>query len=137
MSKTKAFRVVNGRIHFKCYSCEVKRMVAVPSAVRRRTIRCHKCGEITRCALNRRMTIRDQQSGKIFMLTSDGREIIVDLFDISLYGVGLDVPAKDLSKISVGKEVQFRCSWNPRLLGHKRFVIKSIKGRRVGAQRTR
>ena len=137
MSRSKAFRVVNGRIHFKCYSCDSKRMVTVPYSVIRRTIRCQKCGEITRCTLNRRITLRDQQRGKILMRTADGREMTVDLADISLNGVGLDVSAGDLPKIKVGKEIKFRCTWNPRLLGQGRYVIKSIKGRRVGLKRQR
>jgi hypothetical protein len=137
MSRNKAFRVVKGRVHFKCYSCESKRMVAVPYTVLRRTIRCQKCGEITRCTLNRRITLRDQQRGKILMKTADGREMTVDLADVSLNGVGLDVSAGDLPKIKVGKEIQFRCTWNPRLLGQGRYVIRSIKGRRVGLKRRR
>lgn len=137
MAKTKTFRVVEGRIHFKCHSCDGKRMVAVPQHVRNRSFRCQKCGELTRCILNRRLDQREQQLGKVLVSTADGAELEADLADISLYGVGFDVPLKGVKKISVGKEVKFRCAWNPRLLSNGRYVVTSVKGQRVGAKMRR
>lgn len=137
MAKTKTFRVVNGRIHFKCYSCGSKRMVAVPPHVRTRSFRCHKCRELTRCVLNRRLDQREQQLGKVLVTTVDGAELECDLADISLYGVGFDAPIRGIRKISVGKELKFRCPWNPRLLSRGRYIVTSIQGRRVGAKMRR
>ena len=134
MAKTKTFRVVDGRIHFKCYSCGGKRMVAVPQHVRNRSFRCQKCGELTRCILNRRLDQREQQLGKVLVTTPDDTELEADLADISLYGVGFDIPLRVAKKISVGKEVKFRCPWNPRLLSRGQYIVTSIKGRRVGAK---
>lgn len=134
MAKTVVFRVENGRMRFKCFACEKKRMVAVPPNVRQRSIRCHNCKEITRCSFNRRLDLREQQLGKVLLTTREGREIAVDLLDISPKGVGFDVAARDIKKIAVGREVKFRCNWNPRLFTRGRYVVKSIKGRRVGAQ---
>ena len=135
MSKTKIFRVVNGRVHFKCHSCLGKRMVAIPPGVRRRSIRCQKCGEITSCNFNRRLVRREQQRGKVLLSLSNNIIVEVDLYDISNNGIGFDVAARDIRNIAVGAEVQFRCTWNSKLFARGRYVIRSIKGRRIGAQR--
>lgn len=135
MAKTRTFRVVDGRIHFKCHACQGKRMVAIAYEVRRRSLRCHKCGEITHANFNRRLIQREQQQGKVLMSTGDGTYVEVDLFDISQNGIGFDVTVRDIRKISVGKEVQFRCTWNSKLFSQGRYVVRSIKGRRIGAQR--
>ncbi|MGB3223351.1 MAG: hypothetical protein WBB23_11170 [Desulforhopalus sp.] len=110
-------------------------MVSIPPEVRKRSIRCHRCGEITRCDFNRRLIQREQQKGRILMTTSEGWDIEVDLYDISVNGIGFDVAPRDIRKISVGREVRFRCTWNPRLVNQGRYVVRSIKGRRIGAQR--
>jgi hypothetical protein len=135
MAKTQTFRVVGGRIHFKCHACQGKRMVAIPSHVRRKSIRCHKCGEITHADFNRRLLQREQQRGKVLMFPGDGDYVEVDLYDLSPHGVGFDIAIRDIRKISVGKEIQFRCTWNSKLFNQGRYIIRSIKGRRVGAQR--
>ncbi len=136
MAKTKTFRVVGGRIHFKCHACQNRRMVAVPPGVRKRSIRCNKCGEITRCDFNRREIPREQQRGKVLMSISDSSYIEVDLYDISLNGIGFDISIRDVRRISVGNEIQFRCTWNSKLFSQGRYIVRSIKGRRIGAQRS-
>ena len=135
MSKTQIFRVVSGRIHFKCHACQAKRMVTIPPEVRQRSIRCQKCGELTRASFNRRVALREQQRGKVLVSTGNSSNLEVDLYDISLYGIGFDVAPRDIRKMAVGAEVQFRCTWNPRLLSQGRYIVRSIKGRRIGAQR--
>jgi hypothetical protein len=135
MVKTETFRVVGGRVHFKCHACQGKRMVTIPLNVRRRSIRCPKCGEITHANFNRRLIQREQQRGKALMYTGDGKYIEVDLFDISLDGVGFDVAIRDVRKISVGNEIQFRCTWNSQLFSQGRYIVRSINGQKVGAQR--
>lgn len=134
MPKTKIVRVINGRFHFCCAECKAKRMIAVPAGVRKRSFRCHKCKEVTRCVLNRRVYNREQQLGKVLMKNSDGSEIEVYLADISRYGIGFDAKFNDLRRIAVGKSITFTCPWNPSLLDSGRFIVKSIKGQRVGAE---
>lgn len=134
MPKTRTFRLVDSRLQFKCPLCKAKRMVTVPGTVRRRSIRCHKCKELTRCVLNRRVIQREQQYGKVMLTTSDGFEFEVDLFDISINGVGFELPYRSFGKVKIGREIQFRCSWNPGLLKGSRFIVKSINGSRVGAE---
>lgn len=129
--------MINGRALFKCPTCKYKRMYAIPPAVRTRTLRCFKCGESTRCIFNRRALAREQQSGRVLLLCNDGREIEVDIFDISGDGVGFEVPIRDIMKIEIGGQVNFKCQWNPLLFGQKRYIIRSIKEQRVGAERVK
>ncbi|EKD40002.1 MAG: hypothetical protein ACD_75C00208G0002 [uncultured bacterium] len=135
MAKLRTFRVVNGRVLFKCHACQGKRMITVAPGVRTRSMHCAQCGEITRCMLNRRQLEREQQSGRILLLTGDGRQIEVDLVDISRDGVGIDVSTRDIMKIALGRDLLLKCPWNPQLLGQGRYVVKSIRGQRVGAER--
>ena len=134
MGKSKSFRVGNGRMLFKCHLCQSKRMIAVAPGVRTRSLRCSKCGESTRCTFNRRQEQREQQSGTVLAQTSDGRELMVDLFDISLKGVGFDLSSSDINKITIGRDVQFKCAWNPLLFSQGRYVVRSITGQRVGVE---
>ena len=137
MAKTKMVQVVNGRMHFKCHACQAKRMVSIPPGIRRRSFRCHKCGETTHCNFNRRRALREQQRGVVQLTTNEGKTFNVNLFDISLYGVGFDVSFRDKHKLSVGSEIKFRCPWNPRLLSQGRYQITSLNGLRAGAQKRR
>ncbi|WP_136806851.1 hypothetical protein [Desulfosediminicola flagellatus] len=69
------------------------------------------------------------------MITNQGKEIEIDLHDVSMDGLGFDLPISAARALRVQQEVQFKCSWNPRLLGSSRFVVRSIQGRRVGAEK--
>lgn len=137
MMKTKIFNVVDGRFHFTCSSCRAKRLAAAPLKVRKRSFKCHKCKQITRCILNRRTAQREQQFGKAVLRCPDGQEIEVDLIDISLHGIGFDIHFNDLRKISIGKPYDLRCNWNPRLFTDGRYLIRTINNRRVGAEKAR
>ena len=131
---TKIFRVQNNRIQFKCPTCATKSYVAVQGGVRRRSVRCQKCSTRTQCILNRRTTPRESQTGKCHLLLDQGREIEINLHDISMGGLGFDLPINATRVISVRQEVRFKCTWNPRLLTD-RFIVKSIRGRRVGVEK--
>ncbi len=124
MGKMIIFRVINNRMQFKCEMCEARRNLPVQPNIRNRNIRCHKCGAITRCQLNRRLTRRELQSGKATMVTREGRKIAVNIHDISINGgLGLEIPMRiaRAKVVKVGEEVRFECKWNPRLLGSGRF----------------
>ncbi len=135
MAKSRIFQVISNRFRFICSDCKAKRSLPVPPNVRRRSVRCHKCGVVTQCQLNRRLKPREMQSGKAIMIARDGNELEIDLRDISLGGVGFDAPFGALRKIALGQEVQLRCNWNPRLLDRGRYRVISIKGQRVGVKR--
>ncbi len=135
MAKTRTFKVVNGRMFFKCPTCQAKRMVAVYSRLRRRSIRCQKCGELTNCVFNRRVDTREQQMGKVIMVTADGRKLNVELRDKSRYGFGILASFRDANRLRISQQVTFQCNWNPKLLGNSRYEIKSVRVQRIGVQR--
>jgi len=136
MGKMRTFKVINNRIQFICPACKAKKFAAVPRNLRRRTIRCTKCAEITCCILDRRVKPREQQSGKILMVTGE-RKLEVFLHDISMNGIGIDLPVKALrsGKLTTGRQVSFKCSWNPRL-ANGNFIVNNIDGQRLGVEKT-
>ncbi len=131
--KTLTYKVFNNRLQFKCPSCQARRILSLSQDIRRKSIRCLQCGELSHCLLNRRISPRQSQTGKASMIFNNGREIPIDLYDISPGGVGFELPGSSAG-ISVRQEIRLRCSWNPRLLDQGRFVIRSLRGRRVGVE---
>jgi hypothetical protein len=132
--KTKIVQVREGRALFRCPSCQGKRLIPVPLSVRRKTVHCAKCEETVNCLFNRRLTERNQQSGRVLLIAND-TEAEVLLFDVSTDGVGFEMDIRNGLRISVGREVQFKCGWNSQLLSQGRYVVRSVSGLRVGAQR--
>jgi hypothetical protein len=137
MGITKEYQAIENRIFFKCPACGSKRTLMVPPELRQISTHCYKCGDITRCRLNRRFRSREQQAGKILLITDTGQEFEIYLNDISEMGVGFELPIglARANVVSAGDVVRFRCSWNPRLLGNFRYVVKSVRGQRVGAKK--
>jgi hypothetical protein len=134
MAKSQLYKVINNCLYFKCFFCQTKRVIAVPPEIRRKSVHCHKCGEISHCQLNRRTTLRESQTGKALMIFNDGRELPIDLYDISSTGVGFDLCSGSVRSASINQMVKLKCSWNPRLLDYSWFVIKNVNGRRVGCK---
>jgi len=134
MAKSVIFKVVNNRMQFRCFSCKAKKNVTIPPDIRTKSIRCHKCRELTRCNFNRRVHPRENQDGTVILRTSAGREIGVMLNDLSREGLGFNIPVGSARtyRIGVGNEVRLRCAWNPRLIPNTAFVVKNIRGQRVG-----
>ena len=124
---------------FRCPICKVKRSISVPPGVRKKNLRCHKCGETIKCQLNRREHPREHASGKLLMVTPDGKELEVFLTDKSVGGAGFDlsVAAIRKNKIAVGQEVRFKCNWSPTLIGGSAFTIVNIHGHRVGVKKVK
>ncbi len=137
MGKTRIFQVVNNRMQFKCSCCGAKRNLPVPPNLRRKSMRCHKCMEITQCQFNRRTKPREQRSGKVVMTTSGGEELMVNLNDISETGLGIDLPLGFVirSKVKIGNMVRLKCSWNSHLTDSGNWVVKNIKERRIGLKK--
>ena len=65
-----------------------------------------------------------------------GKELEVFLHDISIDGIGVDLPVKALrsGKLTTGREVRFKCSWNPQLTNGN-FVVNNVKNQRVGVEK--
>ena len=137
MDKTASFRVIANRMRFICSSCGTKRNLPVQANIRRKRISCHACKAITKCILNRRAATRRFQSGKVTMRTIDGKEIEVNICDISTGGLGIEIPLRTAraKTISVGQEVRFSCKWNPRLLGNGSYVVTGCNVQRIGLKR--
>lgn len=133
MQKSKTFNVKEKRIFFKCPHCKFKRMLTVPPNIRRRTVRCPKCMEKTVCILNRRQMTRTGQSGRVFLFV--GTEMVeVNLFDISEKGAGFELDPRTSIKIITGREIELKCKWNPRLFSKGRYIVKSVRGCKVGVE---
>jgi hypothetical protein len=133
MAKRNTFRVINNHLLFKCTSCQTRRTLVLPKDIHRKSIRCHKCGEISHCIFNRRVTPRESQTGKAVMVFNDGREMTIDLTDISPNGVGFNISSGSRG-VSLGLEVRLKCTWPSRLIDQGRYVVRNIKGRRIGAE---
>lgn len=137
MGKSVTFKVVNNRMLFRCSACKAKRNITVPPDIRLKSIRCHSCSELTRCVFNRRVHLRENQRGMVILQTSAGREIDVMLHDLSMEGLGFNIPVGSARtyRIRVGNQVRLRCTWNPRLIPNTTFIVKNVKGQRVGLRK--
>ena len=134
MGKSIIFKVINNRMQFRCSTCKAKRNVTIPPDIRVKSIRCHKCSKLTKCVFNRRVQPRENQSGTVILQTSAGKEIDVMLNDLSKEGLGFNISVGSARtyRIGVGNQVRLRCTWNPRLIPNTAFVVKNIRGQRVG-----
>ena len=136
-NRTQNFKVVRNRMLFRCPICKAKRSVSVPQGVRKKNLRCHKCGEMVKCQLNRREFPREHLSGKMTMITHEGKEVDVFLSDKSAGGAGFDMSISAIRKnrIAVGQQVSFRCNWSPAIIGAGSFVIMNVNGQRIGVKK--
>ncbi len=100
-------------------------------------MRCTNCGEVTTCMIDRRARPRTLQGGKLLMVTQGGADLEVSLHDLSVDGIGIDIPVKTLrsNNIKAGRQVRFKCSWNPRLINNRSFVVNNIKDQRIGVEK--
>jgi hypothetical protein len=134
MPKSRTFQVNEGRMLFKCSSCKFKKTISVVPGLRRKTVGCQRCGEITFCAIDRRRAQRTNQGGRVFVVVGSNT-VEVNLLDISLKGVGLEMNVRSRLKIVVGQEIILKCSWNPLLFKQERYIVKSVRGIKVGLER--
>ena len=132
MAQTRTFQVTAGRIRHICSNCGTKRSLPVPPHGKTRSVRCYKCGYQERCNLNRREEVRESQTGKVSLFLISGKEITVDLRDISMGGVGITLPPQNSNALHVREEVHFKCAWNPKLFNSGRYVVASVNGNRIG-----
>jgi hypothetical protein len=130
--KTKEFRVQDNRLLFKCPYCGKRRNYTLLN-IRRKTLKCDECREMTRCLFNRRPELRECQSGMLTLKTREGKEIQVMMRDISSRGIGFEVlKGKDLRLLRKGHEISLESNWNPAMIPKSRFRVQSINGFRVG-----
>jgi hypothetical protein len=134
MPKSRTFQVNEGRMFFKCPFCKFRKIVTVTPGLRRKSVCCQKCGEKTFCALNRRRVERTSQSGRVLLLVGEDTAE-VNMLNISINGVGLEMNIRSGLKVAVGREVKLKCNWNPRLFSQERYIVKSVRGFKVGLER--
>ena len=81
--------------------------------------------------------MRELQSGKAVLITSSGKDVEIELSDVSSKGIGFEMSIRAMRSraIKIGDQIQVYCSWSPRLLGQRRFVVQNINGRRVGVKK--
>jgi len=134
----KTFQVVNNKIHFKCQICNAKRLVAVPVGVMRKTVMCQKCSETTQCIINRRIRPRHTQTGKAVITLANYGEIEVMLNDVTdgSIGASFDMPyANPLTRrVRPGSKIRLNCRWNRYLFRSDYYIVKSVRGQRVGVK---
>ena len=137
MGRTITVPVINNRVLFRCPACRARRNMAMLQSLRQKVIGCHQCQVKTKCILNRRTRPRESQAGKVVIITSDNKETEVNLHDISMDGAGFDLPygLQKTFRLSVGSQIRFRCSWNPRLFGSSYYEVRTIIGQRVGVRK--
>ena len=138
-AKTVTTKVLGNRMQFRCSHCRTKRNLPVQANIRRKKVRCQPCGSITICNLNRRLVPRRSQSGKVVMIAPDGQRIDVQIFNISDYGIGVEIPAKMIRSnvIKVGEKFRFECNWNSHLVRYNSFIMKNIYAQRIGLEKTK
>jgi hypothetical protein len=130
--KSKEFRIQENRLLFKCPFCGRRRNYTILN-LRRKTIKCCYCQEMTRCIFNRRPEQREAQSGLLSVKTREGKEIIVMMRDKSSRGIGFEImKGKDARRIKKGQEVSLSCNWSPAMIPKARFRVQNISGFRVG-----
>ena len=131
--KSKDCNVVEGRIRVACPRCGKKKFVAVIGGLRKKSIRC-LCGMSTMYTLNHRAAARESNSGKALVVLISGKSCPVYLIDISLGGIGFNVPYQYTRSIASGQDVMIKFRALSGASIHRRIRIKSVVGNRVGAQ---
>ena len=123
------FRVLaDNRLLFVCPNCSKRKIYPILN-IHRNAIRCQSCGTSTRCALTRR---------PITLKTKEGKKIEVVLSDITSKGVGFEVQnGRDARAIRMGQNVMLICEWNPGLIPKMQFIIRSIKGYKIGVEKAK
>ena len=131
--RSQTYTVKDGRIRVLCSRCAKKRYVAIPQGVRKKTVRC-TCGQSALCTLNHRASVRESTSGKAFVILLNGRECPIYLCDISLGGVGFNVPTQYSRTIANGQDlrIKYRSMTGSSVL--RKIRIKSISNNRAGAE---
>ena len=112
--RAKTCNVVEGRIRVSCPRCERKWYLAVPAGIRRKSVRC--------------------TCGKALLFLASGRQCPVYLCDLSLGGVGFNVPPQYVRALAAGQEGQLKYRAMNGSSMQRRIRIRSVANTRVCAQ---
>lgn len=125
--------VIEGRIRIACPRCEKKRYVAIAAGLRKKSIRC-LCGLSTMYTLNHRNALRESSCGKALLVLASGKPCPAYLCDISLGGIGFNVPHQYIRAIKDGQDVSIKFRSQSGTTIQRKIRIKSVIGNRIGAQ---
>lgn len=131
--KSKDCNVVEGRIRIACPRCGKKKFVAVNGGLRKKSIRC-LCGMSTMYTLNHRAASRESNCGKALVFLASGRSCPAYLADISLGGIGFNIPHQYVRSIATGQDLMIKFRALSGVTIQRRIRIKSVVGHRIGAQ---
>jgi len=131
--KSQTSTVKDGRIRVVCSRCAKKQYVTVPAGLRKKTVRC-SCGQSSLHTLNHRRTMRESTCGKAFIILPNGRECPIYLCDISLGGVGFNIPIQYSRTISNGQDLRIKYRSLTGSSVMRKIRIKNIINNRAGAE---
>ncbi len=126
--------VKDGRIRVTCSRCNKTRYVGVPGGVRKKNVRC-PCGQSTMYTLNHRASPRESIYGKAFVLLPNGRECPIYLCDISIGGIGFNVPPQYSRTLATARgdiRIKYRSGAGNAML--RKIRITSLNNNRAGAE---
>jgi len=133
--KSETYTVKDGRIRITCPRCAKKKYLAIPAGVRKKMVRC-VCGMSMTCTLNHRTSTRESVCSKAMIILQSGKECPVYLCDISLAGIGFNIPNQYTRSVTVGQEIIIKFRSTTGSSTQRRIRIKSIINARAGAEFT-
>lgn len=131
--RTQTCTVKDGRIRSTCARCARKQYVIIPAGLRKKMVRCN-CGHSTYYTLNHRVANRESTCGKAFVILHNGRECPVYLCDISIGGVGFNIPTQYSRAVANGHDLRIKYRSVSGSMVVRRIQIKNLNNQRVGAE---
>jgi len=131
--RTQTCTVKDGRIRITCPRCNKTRYVAISTNVRKKNIRC-SCGLSTMYTLNHRLYQRESTWGKAFVLLPNGRECPIYLCDISIGGIGFNIPPQYTRTVATAHDlrIKYRAGAGSALV--RKIRIINLTSNRAGAE---
>jgi len=125
--------VKDGRIRVTCARCNKSRYVAISGGMRKKNVRC-PCGQSTMYTLNHRAHPRESICGRAFILLANGRECPIYLCDISIGGIGFNVPPQYSRTLATAHDlrIKYRSGAGSTML--RKIRITSLNNNRGGAE---
>lgn len=72
------------------------------------------------------------------LVTTEEKKIEVVLCDLSASGVGFEIQdGREARGIRIGQKIRLICEWNPGLLPEAQFIVKSVKGYKIGVEKAK
>jgi hypothetical protein len=131
--RTQTCSVTNGRIRVTCSRCNKTRYVAVPGGIRKKNVRC-PCGQSTLYTLNHRTSTRESTWGKALILLPNGRECPIYLCDISIGGIGFNIPPQYSRILSTTHDLRIKYRSVGGATSLRKIRITSLNNNRAGAE---